>query len=128
MQPRLITTELAQYTKTEWDESPSPFEARLDNIVVLTDKVAEATVGGIFITNLSQEQLNVGAETGVVVSIGPEVKHMEVGDHVMFGRYAGQVFHRPSVHEEEKAKKDVRRPRMTAYRLMSGNEVGAVSI
>jgi len=127
MQARLITTELAQYVKTEWDLSPSPFDAALDNIVVLTDKIAEATTGGIFITTLSQEQLNVAAETGVVVSVGPDVTHLKIGDHVMFGRYAGQVFHRPSVREEEKAKKDVRRPGMTAYRLMAGSEVGAVS-
>ena len=117
MTPKLIKTELAQYVRGEWDGTPSPIRAITDHVVVQVDRVAEQTVGGIFITPLNQDQQNVAAESGVVVSTGPDVNYLADGDHVHFSRYAGQLFMRHRGDDD----------RATPYRLMSASEIGAVS-
>lgn len=105
MQPRLIKTTYANYTAQEWtgknESGIIPIGTR---ILVLADKVAAKTTGGIELTGETQEKQNLAAETGLLVAVGVEAfrwisdrtRKWEgdkpvVGQRLIFERYAGQL-------------------------------------
>ena len=54
-----------------------------NRLFVLPDKEVEKTDGGIILTDFTKKR----PCSGVVVSIGPKVKELKVGDRVVYGEY-----------------------------------------
>lgn len=74
---------------------PFPGRVRDDGVVVLPDEAPEMTKGGI----IRPETHRLRPRTGVVVALGPgkrdeqgkvEPSGLSIGDHVLYGRYAGE--------------------------------------
>lgn len=124
---KIIRTELAAYVPAKWDGTDRSGIVPLgDNVLVLPD-VSSETAGKLGLIQLAQDQQDrqsLGAETGVVVAIGPQAwewsgdrkyKYVgpkpEVGDRVIFNRYAGRV------HVGEDGE---------TYRLMTDNCIGGM--
>ena len=61
-----------------------PVQPLFENIVTVREE-EEKYVGAIFVPETAKEK-PMGAQ---VVAIGPDVKHIKVGDFVLVGRYAG---------------------------------------
>lgn len=73
------------------------FKPLLDKVVILEDKVAETTAGGIYLPTQVQEKPTIGT----VMAVGPgrtfsngtkEVIDVVPGDRVMFHKQAGCVY------------------------------------
>ena len=56
-----------------------------DNILVRPDTVSKVSAGGIILP-LVQDESTIA---GLVEEIGPDVKDIQLGDHVFFYKYAG---------------------------------------
>lgn len=61
-----------------------PVQPLFENIVTVREE-EEKYVGTIFVPETAKEK-PMGAQ---VVAVGPDVKHIKVGDFVLVGRYAG---------------------------------------
>ncbi len=57
-----------------------------DRVFVRQDEAAELSEGGIVLAGSAKAEKPL---VGTVLSIGPEVKHVKVGDRVHFASYAG---------------------------------------
>jgi co-chaperonin GroES (HSP10) len=126
MEQRLLKTGTAEYTMVEWNgRNESGFEPFSNRVLILVDQVAAQTKGGIIIVNEIQEKQNAASESGVIVAMGTEAFQRdddgrpwvgakpEVGKHVFFERYAGQVLHGADAR---------------MYRLMDARCIGAMAI
>lgn len=105
MQPKLIKTELAQYTPAVWTgKNESGYLPIGDMVIILTDQVASKTGGGIELPDDMLERLNLAAETGVVAAVGEGAftwshdrkrpfsgRKPHIGDKVFIERYSGQL-------------------------------------
>jgi chaperonin GroES len=59
-----------------------------DRCVIFPDAAEEVTKGGIIIPDTAKEK----PKSGTVVLVGPKLEGVIfIGDHVQYGRYAGQV-------------------------------------
>jgi chaperonin GroES len=121
-----ITTSVAEYTRAPWSgRNESGLMPLSDKILVLVDRVEVATAGGVILTDDVQERANLGAESGVIVAMGPQAfrfddagkvwqgERPDVGTHVFFQRYSGQV---------------VRGRDGRMYRTMDAQCIGAVAL
>jgi len=64
---------------------PIQFESLNDRVIIKVETVEEKSPGGIIIPgNVDQRP-----DKGVVLSAGPDVKGLKVGDNVIFGKYSG---------------------------------------
>tara|TARA_R110000868_G_scaffold65399_6_gene195659 strand:- start:19415 stop:19684 length:270 start_codon:yes stop_codon:yes gene_type:complete len=60
----------------------------LDNrLVVIVDEVKEKTDSGILLSAENQKKQC----RGVVMSIGPKIEDIKIGDYIMFPEYAGTI-------------------------------------
>lgn len=104
----------------------SGIEAIGDNVLVLPDKSAEKSTGGIEFTAERIERITMAAETGIIVSMGDGAFFWnsdrsrpwvgikpKVGDRVYMTRYSGQV----EMGDDEEF-----------YRLMTDTCIGAVKV
>ena len=55
-------------------------QAIMDRVIIRLDKVQEKSDGGVILTTDTENERN----TGIVESIGSDVKSVKVGDHVIF--------------------------------------------
>ncbi len=106
MEPRLLKTDIAEYTAGVFDGvNRSGIQPIGEKVLVLTDQVKEKTAGGIFITDDARERNALAAETGVIVDVGEGAfvwnddksrpwggYKPKAGDAVYIVRYAGIVF------------------------------------
>jgi len=60
-------------------------EPLADRVVLVREKPAEVTAGGVLIPTTSQDK----TDEGVVTATGPNVERVSVGDRVLFGKYSG---------------------------------------
>jgi len=66
---------------------PTRWFAFQDRSIIAPDEAEEKTKGGIIIPDTAKEK----PKSGIVVLVGPEVKgYVKIGDHVHYGRHAGQ--------------------------------------
>lgn len=126
MQPKLIRTEIAQYSPAQWGgENQSGIKPVGEMVLILTDQIRDKTAGGVYITDDQRERQEMAAETGVLVAVGDgaflwthdktrpwEGYKPKVGDRVYIQRYAGQLF--PG--------RDGQRYRMMEYTCVGGIE------
>ena len=77
----IVKRELAAENKAKYN---IPVQPLFDNIVTVREE-EEKYVGAIFVPETAKEP-PMGAQ---VVATGPDVDHIEVGDFVLVGRYAG---------------------------------------
>lgn len=76
----------------------------LHDLVRLVQDAAETvTPGGIIIAQNAQEKPNIGT----VQAIGPHVKQVQVGDRVIYGKYAGKEVQVGESHVLLVAEKDI---------------------
>jgi len=61
-----------------------------DRVLILADAEEERTASGLYLPKKDKDAEP--PRTGTVKAIGDEVETLEVGDRVMFGKYAGQDF------------------------------------
>ena len=61
------------------------FKPLAQRILVKEEEVATQTASGIFITDNAAKEKPTNA---TVIAIGPDVEHVEVGDSVVYGKYA----------------------------------------
>ena len=61
------------------------FKPLADRVLVQEEEVATQTASGIYIPDNASKEIPTHA---TVVAIGPDVKHVEVGDKVVYGKYA----------------------------------------
>ncbi len=126
MQPKLIKIATQnEYVRAVYPGHNSSGWSPVGNhIIVLPDKAAETSSGGISFTSELVERMTLAAETGVLVALGPDAylwnadrtrKYEGVkpapGDRVYMQRYSGQVM----MGEDGEF-----------YRVMSDNCVAAV--
>lgn len=101
-----MRTGTAVYERSEWHgQNESGFTPMADKVLILVDRVASRTAGGIDLIEDIQEKANLAAESGVVVALGTEAFRYDSqgrvwkglrpqpGTHAFFERYAGQVMH-----------------------------------
>ena len=104
MKEKLLSkTRIGQYVESAWDgENRSVHEPIGDSVLVLPDKAATKTAGGIELPDSMRETHSLAAESGVIVALGEgawtwnrdrtrrfEGKKPVVGQRVSFERYAG---------------------------------------
>ncbi len=120
--PRLQGTYLsAQYTGS----NESGIEPIGCKVLILTDEFSEVTEGGVYMTTAIVDRNNEGAESGVLVDVGPDafatmksgrswVSRKPIpGNHVYYTKYAGLI----AMGNDGKK-----------YRLMDDDCVGAIYI
>lgn len=87
-------------------ENESGLTVTADKVLVRPHKVEEKSVGGIVIPAMTTQREELAQITGVVLAMGqtckltdanghaliPEVEGIEVGDTVLYARYAGDEF------------------------------------
>ena len=56
-----------------------------NSVLVKVDEVVEKTSGGIYLPDQAKEDKT----EGTIISIGDKVESVKVGDHILFGMYAG---------------------------------------
>jgi chaperonin GroES len=126
MQSKLLKTDVASFSVANWDGSnTSGFVPMSDKVMIRPDTVDAQTRGGIALPETITERMNLSAESGIVIAMGPEAfkagadgrtwvgDRPEPGAHVYFERYAGQVLHgRDGV----------------AYRIMDARCIGALAL
>lgn len=61
----------------------SPIKPLADRVVVVREEAKKKTASGIYLPEAAKEQ----AATCEVKAIGPDVKHVKVGDKVVYGGY-----------------------------------------
>lgn len=61
------------------------FKPLFNRVLVLRDPELSETKGGILIPETSKEK----PALGIVISVGPEVKHLKPNDRVLFAKYSG---------------------------------------
>ena len=107
MQPRLLTTEHGQYVPVIWNGiNESGLVPIGDRVLVLPDKSAEQTDGGVFVSPVQQSRNNEAAETGVLIAMGDAAwvwnsdrtrpysgVKPQIGQRVWFEKYAGSKQH-----------------------------------
>lgn len=59
-------------------------------MIIKQDKPSDIVAAGGLVVAAAQTQNQADIPTGVIVSIGDQVTKYKVGDHVLFGPYAGQ--------------------------------------
>lgn len=106
LQQRFIQTELAKYRIRQVFDGVNRSGRRPVNdlVVVMLDDVLKVTLGGIELPEDYIERMNLAAETGVVVAVGPgafkwsadrrrpfEGEPPRPGDRVQIDRYAGAL-------------------------------------
>ncbi len=68
--------------------NPSVYRTFEDRCIIYPDAAEEVTKGGIIIPDTVKEK----PKSGTIVLVGPKCPNeIEIGDHVKYGRYAGQV-------------------------------------
>lgn len=78
--------------------NPSGFYPTADKILIHPTKVEEKSTGGILIASETKEKLEVAQVTGTILAMGataklcPEMEGIEVGDDVLFAKYAGMEY------------------------------------
>lgn len=107
MQPKLFKTTLAEFEKAKWTgKDTSGLHPLGDRVLVLPDKSAERTSGGVELPPDVTARHTLAAEAGVVVAVGDGAftwnsdkatpylgKKPVPGDRVAIERYSGQLFH-----------------------------------
>lgn len=125
LSPRLIRTEVGQYTRQEWPgKNTSGYRPLGDLVLVLIDACARKTGGGIELPPDVVDRMDLAAETGVVAAHGEGAWKWSadrrrpfggpppvVGDRVYIERYAGQL-----VNGDDGLK----------YRLVPDRQIGAL--
>lgn len=105
MQPQLIKTEQAEFVPGKWlGKNTAGIEPLDDAVLVLPDKAAEKTTGGVHLPETQTSRQSLASETGLVFAIGDGAfvwnldrtrpfagKRPEPGTRVTFQRYAGQI-------------------------------------
>ena len=104
---KLLKTSQAEYENSDWSgKDESGIVPVGDVVVVLPDKAAERSSGGIIITEDRKQRMDAAAESGIVVALGVgafywnadrtrkfEGTRPEIGQRVALVRYAGtEVF------------------------------------
>lgn len=106
MEPKLIKTDVAEYSQSTFDGvNKSGIQPLGDRVLVLADGVQEKTSGGVHLPDDIRERHVLAAETGVIVDMGSdaflwnpaktrkwESDKPKVGDYVFMNRYSGVVF------------------------------------
>ncbi len=73
MKPRMIMNKLGSYIPAEWDGvNRSGIRMLGEEVLILPDVVPEKTKGGLFIAPTTQETHGLAAQTGVIVTVGPD--------------------------------------------------------
>lgn len=125
MKPKLFKTSIAEFEHAKWTgKDTSGLHPLGDKVLVLPDKSAERTSGGVELPVDIVARHTLAAEAGIVVAIGDgafkwntdkctpfEGRKPVPGDRVAIERYSGQLFH--GVDGE-------------VYRLMEGHCIGAI--
>lgn len=105
MESRLLNSQRFEFFKVAWDgENRSGCRPIGDMVLILVDRAAEESKGGIVLTADAVEARQFAAESGTVVAMGGgaftwnsersrpwEGEKPNVGDHILFSRYAGRV-------------------------------------
>ena len=108
----------------EYEIDIEAFEPFGQMLLVRMDKPNEVTQGGIFLPNQIQGDQQAASVTGTILKMGPvafrasdgsATAEVEVGDRVVFQRYAGQVIHeKGSLAPTDQS---------VAYRLISSSNI-----
>jgi len=99
----ILTTQFGQYDVAAFDgTNHSGLQPLCDKVLVLCDRAAPETEGGILLPDTSRESTTMAAITGVLIAAGPQafaydshrLVHWEgarpqPGDRVFFQKYAG---------------------------------------
>lgn len=105
MELKVIKTQVGEYILAEYQGyNTAGFEPVGDRVIVLPDMPAEATKGGVFLTEDLQEKQAASADTGVIIAVGDDAftwnsdrtrdfggTKPKPGDRVYFERFAGGV-------------------------------------
>lgn len=62
-------------------------EVFLDRVLIRRTKAKEQTEAGLYIPEAARE----APWSGDVLDVGPDVSHCQIGDQVLFSRYAGTI-------------------------------------
>lgn len=120
--PRLQGTYISAQYSGKNESGISPIGCK---VLILTDEFAEVTEGGVYMTATTVDRNNEGAESGVLVDVGPDAfavmqsgkpwlsRKPVPGDHVYYTKYAGLV----AMGNDGKK-----------YRLMDDDGVGAIYV
>ena len=104
LKPKLIKTENAEFVAGIWNgKNGCGYEPLDDAVLILPDKAAEKTTGGIIMTNTQQGNQSLASETGVVIAVGEGAfawnqdrtrpwsgNRPKAGSRIVFERYAGR--------------------------------------
>ena len=85
-EPRMDTTQV-EIDRTRKIKRIVP---KRDNIIVERRESEDVSIGGILIPQDSQDK-DKPAE-GIITEVGPDVKDLKRGDHILFGKYAGTEY------------------------------------
>lgn len=126
MQPKLLkSSQLSEFIPAEWHGvNESGYEPVSDFVLVLPDKAAAKSSGGVELPGDIVDRHTMAAETGILIAIGPESfkwisdrtrpwegRKPQAGDRIYMKRYSGQVLMGDDGME---------------YRLMEDGCIGAV--
>ena len=128
MQPKIIKTLQAEYEAIEWNgKNECGYEPLGDRVLVLPDKAATQTSGGIYIDDTMVERLNLSSRSGVIVATGEDAfswsadrmrpwgvaRKPQPGDRVYFEKFSGV---------------DIIGNDGKAYRVMDDKCIGAIAV
>ena len=96
-------------------------------VLVRVDKVADQSAGGIFLADQTQEKQQYARDTGRILKMAGNAfsdktifaEAPEVGDRVMYDKYAGTIMH---MHEEAENGRSER----TTLRLLNDKDICAI--
>ena len=103
MQERLIKTMMGTFVAADWGgKNESGISPIGDNVLVMPDKAAEQSEGGIIIPEQQRERQQFAAESGVLIALGPDAylwssdrqrkfegERPQPGQRVVMKRYSG---------------------------------------
>jgi co-chaperonin GroES (HSP10) len=104
----MISNKIGNYIPVEWDGvNRSGIRLLGDEVMILPDTVPETTKGGIIIAKTTQETHGLAAQTGTIITVGPDAwrwdrsrtreftnpEKPKPGDRVIFDRYGGKRQH-----------------------------------
>jgi co-chaperonin GroES (HSP10) len=92
-----------EYVATEWTgANESGISPCGDRVLILPDRFADTTSGGVIITDDQRDKMDTASQTGVLIALGDDAwawnsdrsrrfegKRPEVGQRVIFEQYAG---------------------------------------
>lgn len=106
MNPKILKTGAGSFSRAPFvGHNTAGFVPMSDKILILPDTVDAATEGGVQLPDEIRDRMDLSAESGVVAAMGPEAFQLaangtpwvgmkpQVGSHVYFERFAGQVLH-----------------------------------